>query len=277
MTLRELFVSLRGLALKAMPSFKQRTHQAEWMDDFDITDQRLLTTLDQLRAVNRFLGGYAVTMRVLRPFLEQHARQRTVSILDLGTGVADFPEVIVRWASRRGLRVQVTAIDANPVTIAYARQRLQARLLQTSTQTGLKSGFDRRTQPSLSLSKATIRLDVADVLHLPYAPNSFDVVLATSILHHFDDATIIEILRAMQRLARHGFIVNDLHRHPLAFYSVRLLFKLLGASPMMQHDGPLSVRRSFRRDELLQLAHAAKLGEVTVRWQWAFRWLLTTL
>jgi hypothetical protein len=42
-----------------MISFQTRTDEDELMDDFSITDIRLTSALEQLRVVNRLLGGYA--------------------------------------------------------------------------------------------------------------------------------------------------------------------------------------------------------------------------
>jgi len=52
-------------------------------------------------------------------------------------------------------------------------------------------------------------------------------------------------------------LVNDLHRHRLAYDSFRVLASLFSKSPMVQHDGPVSIRRAFRPEELLNFAKAA--------------------
>jgi hypothetical protein len=75
-----------------MPTFKTRTNQDEQMDDFTITDNRLTDALEQLRNVNRYLGGYDTTMAILIPWLKNQPKNQPIKILDLGTGIADFPE-----------------------------------------------------------------------------------------------------------------------------------------------------------------------------------------
>jgi SAM-dependent methyltransferase len=228
------------------------------MDDFSIIDKRLIASLDQLRFVNRFLGGYAATMTALKPFLKSKSTSK-IRLLDLGTGVADLPEHIVQWSGKQSppLKVEIVAIDANPATVAYANQAL-----------------NRRLPPEL---RQKISLTVADVLTLPYPVDSFDVVITTSLLHHFSEHAAIQIVEAMSRLARQGIIINDLHRHPLAYYGIKLLFSILPASAMMRNDGPLSVLRSFRRPELVSIAQAAGLKIFFLDRRWAFRWTLTTI
>ena len=62
------------------------------MGDFTIVDERLTTALDNLRYVNRFLGGYRAAMAVLGSVLRAQPPERPLRVLDLATGVADFPD-----------------------------------------------------------------------------------------------------------------------------------------------------------------------------------------
>jgi SAM-dependent methyltransferase len=241
-----------------IPSFKIRTDTDELMDDFSITDDRLTTALEQLRYVNRFLSGYSTSMAVLAPFLRSRSDQ-TTRILDLGTGIADFPEYIVNWAAAQSpaIAVEIVAIDANPVTVDYARSALKLRL------------------PEPLQSK--IHVEVADALALPYADQSFDLVMGAMFLHHFAQDNAIAILKSMQRISRCGILINDLHRHPLAYLGIYALTHLLPASPMMRNDGPLSVLRGFKYSELEAIAQGAGLEHFSLHWQLPFRWLLTTV
>ncbi len=236
-----------------MPAFNVRAPaREEMMDDFSIGDERLRQALEELRWVSRWLGGYAATMQALRPVLRPGMK-----VLDLGTGAADFPERLVRWADERGMDVQVVAVDANPATVRYARTSLRRRLP--------------------AYLQARIRVEVADALDLSYDDDHFDVVTASLFLHHFDRPETVQLLREMQRLARRGFIINDLHRHPAAYYGYSALTLLLRTSEMARHDGLISVRRGFRREELRALAAEAGLDAFTIRWHWAFRWVLSTV
>jgi SAM-dependent methyltransferase len=241
-----------------IPSFKIRTDTDELMDDFSITDERLTTALEQLRYVNRFLSGYSTSMAVLAPFLRSRAHQ-TTRILDLGTGIADFPEYIVKWAAAQSpaIAVEIVAIDANPVTVDYARGALKQRL------------------PEQLQSK--IHVEVADALALPYADRSFDLVMGAMFLHHFAQDNAIAIIKSMQRVSRCGILINDLHRHPLAYLGIYALTHLLPASPMMRNDGPLSVLRGFKYSELKAIAQGAGLDPFSLHWRLPFRWLLTTV
>ncbi len=243
-----------------MPSFQIRTDQDELMDDFSIQDERLTDALEQLRPINQLLGGYATTMEILAPFLKMRSQQnKKTRILDLGTGIGDFPEYIVRWAAKQlpEIDVEIVAIDANPVTVDYARETLKKRLP--------------------SNLQAKIKVEVADALALPYADDEFDIAIAAMFLHHFAHDNAVQIVRSMQRVSKHGILINDLHRHPLAYYGIYALTRLLPAAPMVRNDGPLSVLRGFKFPELKSIAEASGLINFSLKWRYAFRWVLNTL
>jgi SAM-dependent methyltransferase len=253
-----LFIS----AGDGMISFATRTDEDELMDDFSITDDRLTDALDQLRNVNRWLGGYGTTMVVLAPWLKTKAANdpnQPIRILDLGTGIADFPEYIIQWATAQTppIDLEIVAIDANPVTVDYAQKSLANRL------------------PTNLAAK--IRVEVADALNLPYADREFDVAMGAMFLHHFAEPKAIAIVRDMQRVASGGILINDLHRHQLAYVGIYSLTRIFRASEMMQNDGPVSVLRGFRATELQSIGQAAGLPKFSLKWYWPFRWLLSTL
>lgn len=227
------------------------------MDDFTIVDERLRVALDNLRYVNRFLGGYAAVLSLLAPMLRTLPPARPLRVLDLATGGADFPDYLVRWAARRNRRVEVVATDANPATAAYARQAL-----------------DRDLPARL---RSQVEVEVSDALALSYADDAFDVCVASLFMHHLTHDESVTLVRGMNRVARVGFVVNDLHRHRLAYYSILTLAKVLPVSPMFLHDGPISVLRGFSRDELHAIADEAGVEHARIRWHWAFRWTLSAI
>jgi hypothetical protein len=71
---------------------------------------------------------------------------------------------------------------------------------------------------------------------------------------------------------RLAIVINDLHRHPLAYYAIKWLTRWFSKSPMVQYDAALSVLRSFSRHDWESIFKKAELSEVHLRWRWAFRW-----
>lgn len=226
------------------------------MDDLSIGEERLERVLFELRYVNRFLGGYRALRREFDPLIRSWSGG-PLKVLDLGAGLGDHAVELVTWGRRRGVRIEVTALDANPAAVDYCRSYLDRRL----------SGPDR----------ASVRAVLADALDAPYPERTFHVVAASLFLHHFDDDSAAALLRGMDRMATVGIVVNDLHRHPLAYAGIRALAAVLPVSPMFKHDGPLSVRRAFKPSELADIARAAGLADARIRWHWAFRLTLSTI
>jgi ubiquinone/menaquinone biosynthesis C-methylase UbiE len=98
---------------------------------------------------------------------------------------------------------------------------------------------------------------VADALALPFRDGTFDVVMASLFFHHLSNDNCVQVLSQMWRIAKQRILVNDLHRHAVAYFSIRALTALFSRSRMVRHDGPVSVLRAFRSSELLDIARRA--------------------
>jgi SAM-dependent methyltransferase len=115
------------------------------------------------------------------------------------------------------------------------------------------------------LRKAASPRVAADALKLPFQPGAFDFVLCSSVLHHFQDHEVIEMICALRPVARRALLLLDLERHALAYWILPLTRFLLKWSPLTLHDGPVSVASAFRLDELASLAHAAGANQIVAR------------
>ena len=113
-----------------------------------------------------------------------------------------------------------------------------------------------RNARGLKLARKSLSI-VGDALELPFRDQTFDVVMASLFFHHLSNEECVRVLVNMWRIARRVVLVNDLHRHPLAYLSIRVLTALFSKSAMVQHDGPVSVRRAFWPEELLSIAKKA--------------------
>jgi ubiquinone/menaquinone biosynthesis C-methylase UbiE len=108
----------------------------------------------------------------------------------------------------------------------------------------------------LHLAKSALPL-IGDALDLPFPDRSFDIAMASLFFHHLSNEDCVRVLAQMWRIARRRVIINDLHRHAIAYFSIRVLTRLLSRSRMVRHDAPVSVRRSFRPAELMDIARRA--------------------
>jgi len=119
---------------------------------------------------------------------------------------------------------------------------------------------------------------LADAFHLPFTERSFDYVLCSLFLHHFEDRQVITLMKGIYQVARRGVFILDLERHILPWLflpATRFLFRW---NEVTVSDGVKSVRASFRRRELQQFAEAAGMANVKVQvFRPAFRLALTAV
>src|SRR5262249_12074175 len=121
---------------------------------------------------------------------------------------------------------------------------------------------------------SNITVERVDALALPFEPGTFDLVICTLALHHFEPDAATELLRRMARVARH-VLVFDVVRSRLAYISVILLTQALRMNYMTRHDAPASVRRAYSPAELREMACAAGLDDATVWVGFPFRLALS--
>jgi ubiquinone/menaquinone biosynthesis C-methylase UbiE len=102
-----------------------------------------------------------------------------------------------------------------------------------------------------------IRLRDGDALALPYPDRSVDVAIASQLLHHMEGEAVVPLLRELRRVARHAVLVGDLRRGVWPFAATWTILHLVSRSPVIRHDGPVSIRRGFVPAELLEAAREA--------------------
>jgi 2-polyprenyl-3-methyl-5-hydroxy-6-metoxy-1,4-benzoquinol methylase len=165
-------------------------------------------------------------------------RSRTFRILDVGFGQGDMLRRIALWAQKRRIALTLVGIDLNPNSAPAARAA---------------------TPPDLAIDYRTG--DYADL-----AGEGWDVILSSLVTHHMADAQRIGFLRFMEAEARIGWLVNDLHRHRLAWLGFPLLARIMRWHRIVREDGQLSVARSFVAAEWqADLAEASIMGAQVVR------------
>lgn len=216
------------------------------MDDLTYAGPLMDQTLSELETINTWLGGNNVTMSALREILSGIDRKGKVRIVDLGCGRGDILQNIEKWSRNNQITVDLIGIDANDYIVNTANQ---------------------------SLPKGSqIKFECIDILSAEFQSQQFDIVIGTLFFHHFSDHQLISFFRGLKNQAKIGFIVNDIHRHPIAFYSIWLLTRLFSRSSMVKYDAPLSVMRAFKKAELTRILHQAGVRNFKIRWKWAFRW-----
>ncbi len=230
-----------------MPDFSTRSTETELMDDLTVHGEVVPKTLKELNIINKFLGGNYVTIRgISKLLLGNGPTEKPIRIADMGCGGGDILKSIANWARKRDLNAELIGIDANPNIIDYAKIN--------------SSGY------------SNIEYRVENVFDSPGLNGDYDIILSTLFLHHFDYEQSTFLLRKWSRMARIGVVVNDLHRHPMAYHSISLLTNMFSRSYMVKNDGPVSVLRAFSKQELINILKEADISSYSIHWYWAFRW-----
>jgi 2-polyprenyl-3-methyl-5-hydroxy-6-metoxy-1,4-benzoquinol methylase len=224
---------------------KQRTDKEELMDDFSIGGDLLRDTLDKLENINRWLGGNKGTLRGLKRILKNHPKEQEVFIVDIGCGHGDILRDIAKFGRKKGYNLRLLGVDANPTAIAYAKE--------------------------LSTQYSEINFKKEDIFSKEFKKRKFDVVLATLFLHHFKEIQLVSFLKQTVNQSKIGIVVNDLHRHKLAYYLFMVL-SIFIRNKMIIEDGLTSVLRGFTRKELEVISQKINV-KAQISWKWAFRFL----
>ena len=171
-----------------------------------------------------------------------------VRVLDLASGGGDVPIELARRAGSAGLPIVVEGSDASPEAVRFASGQAKAR-------------------------GAPVQFRVLDALRAPI-PGGFDVVSCSLFLHHLDPPEAVALLRAMAGGATRLVLVNDLARTRAGYLLAWLGCRLLSRSPVVHHDGPVSVAGAFTTGEARSLVEEAGLVGATVNPRWPERFLL---
>ena len=223
----------------------RRSSATEMMDDFTLEGDIFRDTLDKLETINRLLGGNSVTIKGLKKLLKTQSKSKVIKILDLGCGNGDILRDVAKFGRKNNYSFKLIGIDANLAATEYAKE--------------------------LSKEYSELSFKTMDILSEDFKKQSYDVVLCTLFLHHFKNEELISFLKTTTDKATIGVVVNDLHRHKLAYY----LFKLIGffiKNKMVRQDGLTSVLRAFKREDLENIAKEIKV-HFSIQWKWAFRYL----
>jgi ubiquinone/menaquinone biosynthesis C-methylase UbiE len=228
--------------------FKRRSYRLEDIDTGNYTPEEYESCISELQLVNRWMGdAHSLRTTLFRDIEAQSVR--SFSILDVGAGSGELLRVAVHWARQTKRRVSAVGLELNERSAESINEESE-RFDEISSVRG-------------------------NALELPFADNRFDYVICSLFTHHFVEEQVIKILREMSRVARRRIFVIDLNRHPIAYLLYTTLGKLVLHNRLLRHDGALSILRSFKADELLELGQHAGLRDVWVERRFPFRLVLS--
>lgn len=223
--------------------FSLRSLLPEKMDQPDVAPEQTRQALRELEVINKRLGGYHV---ILNAFQKFKWNSQQVSIVDLGCGGGDMLRAISRWAEKNNKRVKLTGVDWNPVMTKFAKK-------------------NSAKYPEIDFKTMNVFDD--ELIKL-----KADITMNSLFCHHFDNAELVQLIKRMYQLASRAVIINDLHRHWFAYYSIKALTALFSKTCLVKYDGPLSVARSLTKKEWENILAAAGIKSYSLKWMWAWRW-----
>ncbi|QEC52856.1 methyltransferase family protein [Anseongella ginsenosidimutans] len=231
-----------------MNRFARRSCLSELIDAPGIPFAEWSACLKELDFINTWLGGHRITVEGFKKLLP--ADNGRLSVAEIGCGGGDNLKAIHAWNRKRKkpLNIHYTGIDLNKACIDFARENC-------------------RELPS------------ANFVHADYRTVCFgnrpDIIFSSLFCHHLSDPELKQLFDWLKENAGGGFFMNDLHRSPLAYHSIRALTRLFSRSYLVKNDAPVSVLRGFKRKEWQDLLAEAGIGSYAINWRWAFRYLVS--
>lgn len=216
-----------SVALPPRPDFSRRAQLTELMDEPCSRDE-LRACLQDVTRLNRWFRAWPPLFRwletVARPPIPQ-----PLGILDVGCGNGDALRRIEHWAAQHNVPVELTGVDINPDAVAIAEE----------------------LTPS-----GRIRWVASDIF--AYTPDSpIHLVISTIFTHHLSDQDLVLFIRWMEQHATVGWFINDLSRAPIPYHLLHLFAIVMRLHPFVEHDGPVSIARSFVAEDWRRLCTEA--------------------
>jgi hypothetical protein len=229
-----------------MVDFKKRSTEIEIMDTFSGTTKELATILQDINRVNRLLGGYSITLSAVFKLLTLE-NKKSYTILDMGCAEGTMLRKLAKEARKRNIPLKLIGVDLN------------------------KQGLELATYYSIEYPEITYL--EADILTADFSSYNIDVVMTTLTLHHFTDKGVVQFVNQFNSLASLGVVINDLDRNPIAYYLFKAFSFFFIKTEIAKKDGLLSIRRAFKKKDLMRYASQVKNASHQIEWKWAFRYV----
>lgn len=212
----------------------KRVSITELLDNDSGTPEEVAASLHDLLNINKRFGGISSNVAMLEEVATKLNTSR-LHVLEVAAGSGKVAQMIVDNLARRGIELKVTLAD-----------RVRSHL---------GNHF-----PGL----------VADAVALPFADNSFDVVMSNLFVHHLSPNDLVQFAREGVRVARSAFLMNDVIRSPI---HLALVYAGLPSfrSRLTRFDAPASVRQAYTLAEMSAMLGHIPDTSLTIKRRYLFR------
>ncbi|GAA3510991.1 class I SAM-dependent methyltransferase [Aquimarina addita] len=223
-----------------------RSEEKELMDDPMVDQKALDVALSDVSRVNKLLGGNGITINAV---FKQIARAMIVkewTIVDLGSGDGEMLRQIADQARKLKIKVKLIGLDINDKCVLRSKQL-----------SVLYPEISYYNKSFISLTKEELYCDI---------------MICTLTFHHMKNEEIKNVIYKSKELVSTSLIINDLHRNSIAYFLFKIFSFFFIKGHIAKHDGLVSIKRGFKRIELMNLAKELNLHSYQLDWKWAFRY-----
>jgi ubiquinone/menaquinone biosynthesis C-methylase UbiE len=227
-----------------MIDYKNRSLQKEILDQKNIPFEDIALNMKELDWINSHLGGHSITIEGFKNLLGE---KKSISVCEIGCGGGDNLNALYKFCTRENIKANFIGIDINKECVAFAKEN--------------------------SLIKNS-EFIVSDYKNVNFKNEKPDIIFSSLFCHHFSDEELIEMMKWMKENSKIGFFINDLQRHPIAYYFIKIATKFFSKSYLVKNDAPVSVLRGFKKNEWKNILENAGIKNCSIIWRWAFRFLI---
>jgi hypothetical protein len=226
----------------------KRTVEPELLDTLPPDDPRAAGSRRDLRRLNAWMRNHAIMANALQSALSGQAPKQ---ITELGTGDGDFLLRVARLVTGNGAPASGAAGSGNAIAWNEVNVTLLDRQKAVTPQT--LAAF-----ASLGWRAEAVAADIFDWAQTP-APA--EIVIVNEVLHHFDDARLAGLFRAIADRTRLVIAIEP-RRALWPLICSRLLWAI-NCNSVTRHDATVSVRAGFVGEELSALWPDKKSWQLT--------------
>jgi len=216
------------------------------MDTFDTNKAVLNDSLNELTSINRLLGNTKITLNAVIEIVQANP-EKVFHIIDLGCGAGDNLRAIGDWCFENDREINLTGIDGNEYILDHAKSQK---------------------------SKTKIDFKQADILDAQFELEACDILISSHFIYRFTDDQLVDFINKSIKKVDKAIIFSELQRHVFSYYAFTFFGRLLSFKPMILQDGLKAIKNSFQEKELKNILTRLNASSYTLRWKWAFRYLI---